>query len=260
MSSPLFIESIIPLNNTYNTRTIGYIKTLNGLKIKPNVLFRSDNLSSLDNNDLEILSSLGIKKIVDFRSVREKSKEPDILPKNIVYDELPIEADKNIRKEINDILNGNNTKDMKSFLIQANHDFVLEYTPTFSKFIKNFIKYHEPTLFHCTSGKDRTGFASALILSILNVDRKTIYEEYLFSNYCIDKNLDKQVEKISIMMNITKEECLKLKPLLRVDIVYIKTAFKTIDNIYGSIENYIKNGLCITNEEILKLKNIMLEF
>ena len=198
MTSHIFIESIIPLSNTYNTRTIGYIKTLCGLKIKPNILFRSDNLSSLDNNDLEILSSLGIKKIVDFRSNHEKTKEPDILPKNVIYDEFPIEADKNIRKEINDILNGENDKDMKSFLVQANHDFVLDYTPIFSEFIKNFIKFGEPTLFHCTSGKDRTGFASALILSILDVDRKTIYEEYLFSNYCTNKNLDKQVEKYPI--------------------------------------------------------------
>ena len=84
---------------------------------------------------------------------------------------------------------------------------------------------------------------------------KNIY----FQTYCIDKNLDKQLEKISNMMNITKEQCLKLKPLLRVDITYIKTAFETIDNVYGNMENYIVNGLNITNEEILKLKNIMIE-
>jgi protein-tyrosine phosphatase len=249
---------VIKCNNAYNMRTIGGMKTPDGLTVRKYILFRSDNLAYLSNDDLDRLNLFSIKKIVDFRSQDEKTKEPDVLPENASYMELPIEADKKIKEELVSILNGTLKRDMSEFLVEANRDFVTNYSHVFSKFIKDFIKYAKPTLFHCTSGKDRTGFASALILFILGVEREDVLTEYLFSNECIERTIDKQYEKISTALSISIEDCKKMDCLLKVQIKYIEAALDKIDELYGNMDNYIKNGLELTSGEIEQLRRIML--
>ena len=254
----ILVDNIIQLKNTYNTRTIGGFVNKNNLKVKKGILFRSDNLARLDDYDLNVLNLVGIKRIVDFRSIREKTKEPNILPPNVTYIESPIEADKSINEEIYKILDGTLEKNMNQFLIDANKDFVLEYTSVFSKFIKEFIQSGETTLFHCTAGKDRTGFACALILSILDVPKETIMGEYMFSNHCINRTIDRQLYKVCGIMNINMCDSNKILPLLTVQSEYIENAFKTIEEEYGNINNYIKKGLKLSEKEILTLKILLL--
>jgi len=148
---------------------------------------------------------------------------------------------------------------MTKFLIDANKDFVLEYTPVFSKFIKEFIQSGLPTLFHCTAGKDRTGFACALILSIIDVPKETIMEEYMFSNHCINRTIDRQLAKVCVIMNISMNDGPKILPLLTVQSDYIQNAFKTIDEEYGNMNNYIKKVLKLSEKEILTLKLLLLK-
>lgn len=251
-------NNIITMKNTINTRTIGGFKNKDNLYMKNGILFRSDNLSKLSKYDINTLNILGIKTIIDFRSDYEKQREPNILPNNIKYIEYPIEVDKTINDNINDILSGKINKNIESFLINANKDFINKYSHIYSKFIKDIINNKlENILFHCTAGKDRTGFASALILSILEIPREIILKEYLFSNYCIDKTINIQLEKVSKIMGIEKDKH-KILPLLRVKLEYIQSAFDVIDLKYGNITNYIKNGLLISNDEIIKLKKMLL--
>ena len=256
----IFLNNLINLKNTFNLRTIGGIKTKNNKIVKKGILFRSDNLARLNTLDLHYLNMLNIKRIVDFRSFNEVDKEPNILPDNVDYINMPISSDKKISKEIHLILNNILNKDMKDYLIEANRNFVLENTNIFSNFVKDFIESEgQCTLFHCTAGKDRTGFATAIILSILDVPREVIIEEYLFSNYCIERTINQQLAKVCKIMDIEHKDCYKIMPLMIVDIDYINEAFQTIDSQYGNIDNYIKNGLKISDDEINKLKNIMLE-
>lgn len=253
-------NNIINLKNTFNLRTIGGFKTSDNRIIKKGILYRSDNLARLNTLDLHYLNMLNIKRIVDFRSFNEIEKEPDIIPNNIDYINMPIISDKKISKEIHLILNNILKKNMKEYLIEANRDFILEHTYIFSKFIKDFIiSGGKCTLYHCTAGKDRTGFATAIILSILGVPRDVIIKEYLFSNYCIERTINQQLAKVCSIMNIDHKDCYKIMPLMIVDIDYINEAFQTIDDKYGNINNYIENGLKLSNDDIKKLKEIMLE-
>jgi len=70
----ILVDNIIQLKNTYNTRTIGGFVNKNNIKVKKCMLFRSDNLARLDDYDLNVLNLVGIKRIVDFRSLHEKQK------------------------------------------------------------------------------------------------------------------------------------------------------------------------------------------
>jgi protein-tyrosine phosphatase len=256
----IFMSNIINLKNTFNFRTIGGYKTIDNKLVKKGILYRSDNLARLNTLDLHYFNILNIERVVDFRSLNEINKEPDILPIDIDYISIPIECDKKITTELNLILNGLLNKNIKEFLIEANKNFVLESTDVFSKFIKDFINSNgQTTLYHCTAGKDRTGFATVIILTILCVPREIIIEEYLFSNYCIERTINQQLVKVCNIMNIEHRDSHKILPLMFVELDYINKAFETIDNKYGNINNYILNGLNISFEEIIKLKKIMLQ-
>ena len=192
----------IELDGTHNTRDLGGYETQDGRVIKEGFLFRSDGLGKLTPEDCKKLSNLGIKRIVDFRSEVEKNKQPNIIPTGMEYIEMPIEADKNMNNEIYDILSGRVDKDMREFLIEANKDFVLQYKEVFSEFLKDLIKSGLPTLFHCTAGKDRTGFATFLIYTILGIERDTILVDYLKTNYFIQDSMKKQLTNVAKLMNI----------------------------------------------------------
>ena len=259
MSKEIFINNIVQFKNTFNTRTVGDIKNIHNQLVKREILYRSDNLARLNSLEVNSFSLLGINKIIDFRSKKEIEKEPNILPEGCEYIKLSIPSDGKVSKEIKKVLSGELKIDMKDYLIDANKDFVLNQQHIFAEFIREIIKSNgEPVLYHCTAGKDRTGFATVLILSILEVDRETIIEEYMFSNDCIEKTINQQLAKVCRIMDIEHKDSFKLLPLMYVNLDYINTAFNTIDYVYGGMDNYIRSGLGITNKEIQKLKNILL--
>lgn len=250
--------NLVELDGTHNTRDLGGYETQDGRVIKNGILFRSDKLKNLTVSDCEKLSNLGIKRIIDFRSAEEKQKEPNVIPVGMEYIEMPIEADKKITEEISDILSGKIDKDMRDFLIEANEDFVLQYKDVFSQFLKDLAKSKSPTLFHCTAGKDRTGFATFLIYTILGVDRDTIIVDYLKTNFFIQDSMEKQMENVAKILDISSEDSKKLLPLLEVNIDYIESAINTANKKYGSIHNFISEGLNISLKERDQLKELMI--
>lgn len=257
----ILVSNIINLQKTFNTRTIGGLRNKEGLTVKKNILFRSDGLNNLNDNDIIILKKFNIKRIVDFRSNKEINRNPDVIwDENINYIHMPINSDKRINEEIHQIINNEKDKNIEDYLIDENKNFILNYTNLYSKFIKDFINCGgQNTIFHCTAGKDRTGLATALILSILGVSREDIINEYMFSNFCIEKTLSDQIVKVCGIFNIDVSNGFKIIPLLKVNLKYINMALKTIDDNYDNIENYIKNGLLISESEIKKLKDILCE-
>ena len=91
---------LLPMDGAFNTRELGGYKTTDGKLVKWGMLFRSDKLSDLSENDELYLQSLGIKRIVDFRSEGEKTEDPNIIPEGINYIETPINVDGAMRSKI----------------------------------------------------------------------------------------------------------------------------------------------------------------
>ena len=145
---------LLPMDGAHNTRELGGYKTTDGKSVKWGMLFRSDKLSDISEADQKYLQALGIKKIVDFRSEEEKTEDPDIIPTGISYIEMPISVDGAMRSKIEAVLKGETDKEVESFLIDANREFVTNYTNVYENFLRGLIDEDAPTLFHCTAGKD----------------------------------------------------------------------------------------------------------
>ena len=246
------------LEGTHNTRDIGEIINKYGKVLQSNKLFRSDKLSELTKNDIKKVKELGIERIIDFRSEKEKSREPNVIIKDIEYIELSINADKNINKELIPVLRNESNKVINSFLIEANRDFVNIYSNIFKKFVKLIINEPKPTLFHCTAGKDRTGFATLLILYLCDVNLDVIITDYLRTNEYIKDSIPYQIENVSRIYNIEPQHRERIIPLLTVNKDYINAALTEIYKKYDSIDNYLVDELSISEMDKTKLQNYLL--
>ena len=245
---------LLPMDGAHNTRELGGYKTVDGKSVKWGMLFRSDKLSSISKTDEEYLKYLGISKIIDFRSEGEKTEDPDIIPAGIDYVEMPINVDGAMRPKIEAVLKGETDKEVKSFLIDANREFVNDYTNVYENFLRSLIDDGKPTLFHCTAGKDRAGFAAAITLIALGVSREDVIADYMKTNAFTKERIEEMLSQIKLM-SLYQTDVEILRPLLGVEQIYIETAFEAAENKYGSLENFIKKGLNISDIDIKNLRN-----
>jgi len=249
---------LLPMDGAHNTRELGGYKTTDGKSVKWGMLYRSDKLSDISDTDQAYLQDLGIKKIIDFRSKEEKEEDPDIIPIGIDYIEMPISVDGAMRSKIEAVLKGETNKDVKSFLIDANKEFVSNYTDVYEDFLRNLIDDDGPALFHCTAGKDRAGFAAAITLIALGVSKEDVINDYMKTNQFTKERIEEIIGQIELM-TLYQTDAEILRPLLGVDREYIETAFQTAEEKYGSLENFIRDGLNISDEDIQKLRNKFIE-
>ena len=105
-------------------------------------------------------------------------------------------------------------------------------------------------VYHCTGGKDRTGYTTAMILLALGVDRKTITEDYLMSNYYRrDANL-KNMRRIRLTG--LDPETIDYAILVRKE--YMDAVFDVIDEKYGGNAAYLEAKFSLTEEKRNELK------
>ena len=247
----------IVLDGTSNTRELGGYKTEDGRSLKWGVLYRSDKLSELTDADQEYLLQLGIKRVIDFRSAEEKQNEPDQLPSTLKYIEMPIEADGAIRPKVEAILKGDLNEDVGAILVETNKEFISDFSGVYKGFIESLIENQEPTLFHCTAGKDRAGFAAALVLLAVGVPEKIVIEDYMKTNKYTEETIQDYINKINLY-SLGSVDAEILRPLLGVEERFIRAALDEIKQKYGSVENFIRDELKIRDESIIELKNFLL--
>src|SRR5439155_9175552 len=138
------------------------------------VLYRSDALADLTDQDLAYLERLSLRRVVDFRSESEREREPDRLPAGPTVVWQPIAGPGLDPRALKDrLLAGEvSAEQAAAFLIEGNRAFVNEFRGVYARFLHDLADpANLPTLFHCTAGKDRTGFAAALVLLALDVPR-----------------------------------------------------------------------------------------
>ena len=230
------MSKLIELDGTYNFRDLGGIKT-----IKEKLLFRSDRLSEISDNDIDKIKLLGIKRIIDLRSVEEIENHNDKVIDGIENIALPISLAFTM-----DELNAMNENEVLMVLEKANEELITKHFKVLEEFL-NLLLEPIPTIFHCTSGKDRTGFAALLIYHILGISYDQILSDYLDSNEYIKPKLKEQFTKLNI--NI------KFKPLMFVEERYINKAISLAKEKYGSIDNFISNKLNFGEEKQAIIKH-----
>lgn len=226
---------ILPITGGYNFRDLGRIKTKDDRMIKPNYLIRTDELSNLNNEDLELLCDLNIKSVVDFRTEQERSISVDKIPTTCQNEfHLDIMAG-NMNTFMKKIQSGET--DYKSMLHGFYTDLIRSENAQYE--YRQFFKILQNpdncgVVYHCTAGKDRTGVATALILESLNVDESIIEHDYLLSNQFLTKKYEDYISRNPTLVD-----------LFLVHSEYLHGAIETIKKHYYSVEDYLTDVLTV---------------
>lgn len=250
------------LSGARNFRDLGGYETNDGKHVRWGVLYRSDRLHKLTEKDLQQLSALGLHQIVDFRSAFEKEVETYQLPaefgSRVV--EIPILDDSTLlfRGSRKELVTKLKQIDAAEFLIRANMEFASQFTPEIQQFVKILIASEgRPILFHCTAGKDRTGFAAAVLLRILGVPHNVVLEDYLLTNDYLFATYRRRLVLMALLRG--RRFAYVIRNFMLAQPAYLAAAFDVIDRNHGSFENYVHHGLGLTSADVDTLKLLYLE-
>ena len=259
-------NQLIGIKNGRNFRELGGYQTRDGKTVKMHKLLRTANLATLDKTDLKFLQDYGVKYVVDFRSKDEVDREPDRVPEGAIYSFDPVFSEDltESSKGIDEILSEKHQDPKAGFdhMFLAYDDMIKSesaqraYRHFFDVLLAND-QENQSIIFHCTAGKDRTGFAALLILSALGVPFETIKKDYLLTNVATKDFVHNFLQKAKdegandATLNI-------LKDLQTVHSEYIDFVLTTINKNYGSVENYLRDIMRLTDDEISKLREIYL--
>ena len=254
----------LPMSVTSNFRDYGGQLTAHGRQVVWGKLFRTGHMAEMSDADKRALLQLNIQTICDFRSDEEVSRQPSQLPANLNPTAISVAPGSavNLFSAINDEYIDEKTIDV--FMQDINRDLVISHQSSYRKMFNVLIEHAEnSSIVHCSAGKDRTGFASLLILSALGVDSDAIMSDYLRTNEYLD--IAKEVDRWAVSHDkavsaVQKGEPMKpinrkaLALILKVKRSYLQAAIDTIDAQYGGIDNYLRTQMALTDNDFAILR------
>jgi protein-tyrosine phosphatase len=254
-------ERRLPLHGSNNFRDLGGYETSDGHMVRWGRIYRSDDLAKLTDADLEYLGRLEIQLVCDFRSEDERT----LLPSreftkhestvNLTVGQVGMDPAA-LRTKIR--VGGIVGLEMERTLQAVYRSFVTDYAEEWAALFERLADPKNlPAVLHCTAGKDRTGFASALVLLALGVPEETVYEDYLLSNVYLE-NFRHFVLRWTPLYSFFRTGADELLPLLEARRLYLETSLATIDAVYGSFDAYLENALHVDAKRRAALKKNLL--
>lgn len=231
-----------------NFRDIGGIQNKAGKEVCPRVFLRSGDLSSLSTSAAETLeTTYHLKKIIDFRSNEEVKERPDVSVPNTDYVHIDILAD--IHDEgasVEDFIKIGSPENAEKYMENLYEQIALDQSAIkgYYKFFEEILSLQstESILFHCFAGKDRTGIGAALILESLDVSETLIYQDYLKTNQLRQKENAAIIEQAK-KAHLEASALDALNIALNVDSKYLDAFYATVNQHYGSINQYLSNAI-----------------
>lgn len=224
-----------------------------GRTIRPGMLIRSSHLSIAPERDLAVLREV-VGEIVDFRTLKEQQVHPDPVIGEAVHHAMPVlenmtagitreeEAD---RSEIETYLfdpEGARRHMMENYQLFVTSEHARQ---CYSSFVKLLEKPREKALlWHCTAGKDRAGFAAAIVLEILGADRETILEDYMKTNAGLAREIEwiyPMIGKQAGGMTSVMRKSLDFMFLAHKE--YLLESYRIAEKQYGGMDSYIEKAL-----------------
>ncbi|MFF3805226.1 tyrosine-protein phosphatase [Streptomyces sp. NPDC002032] len=243
----------IVLQGAVNVRDVGGYRTYTGGQVRQGLVYRSDGLGKLTPADVGTVAGLGLTKAVDFRvPVEVQYDGADRLPPGLPATSRPVSdlglyttlltaigSGDPVRQE--EMLGGGRAE---SYMRDIYRTFVSspENRAQFAATLREIADGRQgPLLYHCTSGKDRTGWMSYVLLRALGVPEQSAGADYLASN-TFRGAYDAQV-RAALKQSGRMQDPDLLIPLQEVRQDYLDAATARMEADYGSFYGYLTKGL-----------------
>jgi protein-tyrosine phosphatase len=260
----------VPFDKAINFRDLGGYETADGRRVKWNRLFRCGHMALLTDADLARLHAMDISVICDFRAAEENEKNPSRLSPELAALRHNLQIVPKAAMPFADYVKSFGTGELDADSFRAvQHAIYREYVTDFAGHYATMFRLimageGRAALIHCTAGKDRTGIGAALILFALGVPEETIHEDYLLSNGC--PHLHKFIQYLvdegvggSDSTESNEARHARLMPLFGVQADRIQIACDTMRETAGSVDNYLRTALDITDDKRALLRKWFVE-
>lgn len=253
-----------------NSRDLGGLVGVDGRRVRSGVLIRTGALGRLTDEDAPVLGELGVACVVDLRDASEIAAAP---PDRLVGDprvvHVPVHDPRHpVFTYVSAVLLGH---DLNAYAALAQ-----EGTPAAMAGIYRWFVSGEsaregfatavrlaaratnlPLLFHCSAGKDRTGWLAVILLTALGVDEAAIRADYLRTN-----DLTESLQEVILRAMQARQPTLDIEsvqPVLQVRPDYLDAAYDEVTRVYGSFDRYLRDGLGLTDAVLRELRTYLLE-
>ena len=262
-------STLLSYENLPNIRDLGGMPARDGRTIKKGCLIRCGHLGAISDNDLKKLSGL-LSVIADFRTTREKTRQPDRNIPDTAYYHIPLvdsltpgitretEADVSI---VTRLLF--KPEEARTYMCRLYSSMATGRTQLagYAKFLRILKEHHDQAvLWHCTVGKDRAGIGAVLIEEALGVSRDEIFADYLYTRECLRdeiRSLCDTIKKKASTDSPLADEALSY--LFGVDEEFLLSFYNTVEKEYGDMSSFFEKGLGITAEDRNALQEMYLD-
>ncbi|MEU7138748.1 tyrosine-protein phosphatase [Nocardia sp. NPDC046473] len=225
-ASAVAFDRSLNLQGVQNARDIGGYRTATGKTVRTGLVYRTGQLNNATPADLAELSGRQVRVVDDLRTVYERTLGPDKVPAGATanWDDVIGQAPPAV---LASTLTGGDSL-YRAFITAPGAN------QAFASVLRDIITTDGSVLFHCTAGKDRTGWTAAVLLTVLGVDRDTVNQDYLLSNHYRNAAPNDTINGVQ-------------QP-------WLDAAFDQANQTYGSFDNYVRDGLKLTDGDIAALK------
>lgn len=242
-----------------NTRDLADVPLSGGRQIRPGMLIRSGMLYAASEQDIRTLAQLPVTLILDFRSDQECIEKPDPAIPGAEYLNIAPFRD-TISGITRDIRSDARMMEQLKNPVKADPDIAIRYMTTlyremgrnpdvhscYHRFFELLLQNRSgATLWHCTAGKDRAGFAAILLLAALGADRDAILADYLRTNENVQHEIA-YIIKAEKLEGLPAEETVRAFFGARQE--YLNALFESINGVYGGMKEFLKNQIGVTDE------------
>lgn len=259
----------IALAGAKNFRDFGGYPSLLGGTVKSGLLFRSDRLSNLTEDDLNKLEPLAIHTIYDLRSSKERESAPSRWPANAITQNihLPLIGESRnsvLTKAFRKNLSGIDNQMVHQAMVELYRSLVAEpdSLQCLQQIFQSLLQQQAlPVLIHCSGGKDRTGITCALILWTLGVERGLIEEDYLLSQTLYSDRIGANSSIPQALDHMKNENWSTeaIRTIFSVNADFLNSALDYLEATYGNADRFAVQGLAMTDDQLSSLKHSLVQ-
>jgi len=230
----------------------GGYTTSDGRRVREGVLYRSNALTTND-TDAATLDALGVKAVYDLRTTAEIGKSPDRVPAGARYTQVNIIGDAP-SGTVTSSVDLSTPENAAAMLTEANRKFVSDpaMRAQFGVLLTDIATTDGPQIFHCTAGKDRAGWTSAVLLKIAGVDDATVMSNYLLTNEYSKDSIEASAAQVTASKGEQAGAAMKI--LMGVSPEFLQAGLDEVSTNFGTFDNYLTTGLGLSTDTIAALK------
>lgn len=257
-----FPEPFLTTDGIHNLRDYGGYQGADGAKVRKGLLYRSGQHRDASETDLELVQSLDIRTIVDFRGESERtsfpcSRHPEFAADVIAFDGETASSPPHE--------GGSDKTDMTAEKGRQRMLAVYTRMPVNPAMIDMFSRYFNAleardgaNLIHCFAGKDRTGVGASLLLHVLGVHYDDIVAEFMLTNDAPTQHILENQSLPRMKAHYGEIEPQAIRNLMGVREEYIGTYWKEVTRDHGSVDNYLAQTLGVDGTRKARLRERLL--